>query len=173
MIDQHSRNIAEQSQIAKNTERELQQQLGIKSDVITAGKEQLTAKTEELASLREQYTALHSELEAATNQPAQIRPGKKRPFHQLHTGLLHEVLNVQLELEQPLVGVEDREIISQIRRLLPKLRDNIGKQINTFYEEHILCATSKNEGSVLQYTDTTSGNKPNGFVDIGCYKITA
>jgi hypothetical protein len=82
-------------------------------------------------------------------------------------------VNVVLALDRTLVGdISDSDIKSQILRRRHMLRDNIGKQIDTAYGEHKLCATSETEGTILQYTDDDRANdRVTGLMEIGSYKI--
>ena len=112
-----------------------------------------------------------SQLEVAKVQLAQTGHSKKRPY-QRHAGPVHETVNVVLELHQNLVGVSESDIMSQIRRQLRAPRDNIGKHIDTAYDEHKLCASSENDGTILQYTDDDRANdRVKGFREIGSYEI--
>jgi hypothetical protein len=79
---------------------------------------------------------------------------------------------IVLELHENLVDVTERELESQILRLLPKLRHNIGKQFSTTYERLKLSAFSENDGAILQWTvDDRLNDRVDGFMEVGCYQI--
>ena len=89
---------------------------------------------------------------------------------------MHETVDVVLELHKDRLGVSEGEISSQIHWLLSALRDDIGKQIDTTYDEHKLCASSRPRRMValhciLQWTDDDHASS-RGFMEVGYYKTS-